>query len=477
MLRQDRARPAPAGLSAETRGLVVILLFGAVLPLLDATIINVALDRLSATFAVPVSTIQWTVTGYAIAGAVAIPVSGWAVTRYGGKRVWLAALVLFLLGSVLSGLAWNVQTLIAFRVLQGVGGGTAMPVLQTLLIRSAGREQARRAMAAIGIPAVVAPVLGPVAGGLVLAHFDWRWVFLINVPVCAVAIVLACRGIAASDAEPGAALDVRGLLLVAPALAALVYGLSQAGDDGGLTAPRVVLPLVAGAAALALFAVRAWRGDEPRIVDVRMFARPSFAGTGVSLLLAGVYFYGALVLFPLYYLQVLGYSVTGAGLVLAAQGVGALAARSLIGRLTAAGARPIVLAGLVCTAVATLPFALWDPHGHGPLLVAALMVRGAGVGVVTVSVLGAAYHGMAKGEIPHASSLSRILTQLGGAVGTALVAAVLQWQLTAHAGSGPAGTRTAYAHTFWWLVGSVVIALLPALLLPGGTATRDRSAR
>ncbi len=461
-------------LTPETRRLVLILLAGAILPLLDATVVNVALDRLGVVFAAPISLTQWVVTGYAVAAALAVPTTVWAVGRFGGRRMWLAALTLFLAGSLLCALAPNVGALIAFRALQGVGGGMAMPIAQTLLVRSAGPAGARQAMAALGLPAVLAPVLGPVVGGLVLAGAGWRWIFAVNVPVCLLALVLAWRGLPpAGKTEPGR-LDLRGLALLSPGLAALVYGLSQIGIAGGAAGPRVLAPVAAGVLSLAAFG---WHVTRPPlapdqraapIVDARLLRHRVVAGANVGLLLASAVFYGGLLLAPLYYQRALGYSAVGAGLALAGAGAGALAARSVAGRIAdRVGPRAVTVAGLALTAASTAPFAGFPPGAGGWALALALIARGAGVGVVTITLMGAAYHGLDRQDVAHASALSRIVTQVGGALGAALVAGLLD----VHVRSTPAA---AFRTPFWWLLAGALVALVPATLLPGRGLARPR---
>ncbi|TQN28493.1 EmrB/QacA subfamily drug resistance transporter [Haloactinospora alba] len=451
-------------LDPDTRRLVAVFLAGAVLPLLDTTIVNVALDRLAAVFHAPVSTIQWVVTGYAMATALAIPVSAWAVRRFGGRRMWLFSLATFLAGSVLCGLAPNVGILVASRVVQGIGGGMSMPVLQTLLVRSAGQRQARRAMAAIGFPTVIAPVVGPVIGGVIVDGASWRWVFLVNVPVCLVALVWAWRGVPPTESDGSARLDGPGLALLAPGLVALVYALSRATGPEELAGWPFLLSFAVSLVLLAVFGRYALRTVREPVMDLRLFTVPSFTGAALTLWLSGIVFYGSLVLLPLYYQQVPGYSVLGAGLVLASQGVGALLARSLSGRGTdRVGTRAIVLAGLVAAVMGTLPFAVLD-GGLRAWLLAGLVVRGAGLGIVTVSVMGAAYHDVPRESVAHASAVSRILLQLGAALGAAAVTTVLAWQVDA---GTAADLEHAYQVTFRWLLVATAVTAVPALALPG----------
>ena len=252
----------------------------------------------------PVSTVQWVSTAYLLALAMAVPITGWASARFGAKRMWLVALTLFLIGSVLCGLAWDIGSLIAFRVVQGIGGGLMLPILQTLLLRAANGRRIGRLMAVITLPAMIGPILGPVVGGLLLGHLDWRWIFGVNIPVCAVAIVLAWRGLEPDQGSAKSALDIKGLLLISPALAGIIYGLTQVGDHGFGQA-AVLAPLVAGVVLLATFVVRALRVRQP-LIDVRLFEVRSFAASSALMFLTGFALFGVMLILPLYFQQARG---------------------------------------------------------------------------------------------------------------------------------------------------------------------------
>jgi EmrB/QacA subfamily drug resistance transporter len=245
---------------ARLRKLSLVVALGAIMTVLDTTIVNVAVQVLGRELHTTISTIQWVLTGYTLALSMTIPITGWAVDRFGARPLWLTSLVLFVAGSVLCGVAWSPLSLIAFRVLQGVGGGLLMPVGQMMLARAAGPERMGRVMAVVSIPAMLAPALGPVFGGWLLDHVSWRWMFFINVPVCGAALIMALlvldRG---EERGPRSRLDGLGLALLSPGLAALVYGLAQAGHlHGG----RVLAGVVAGAVLLVAFVVHALRRRE-----------------------------------------------------------------------------------------------------------------------------------------------------------------------------------------------------------------------
>ena len=264
--------------------LIVILLLGAIPSLLDTTIVNVAIDTVGRDLHATVSQIQWVITGYLLSFGMVIPLSGWALARFGGRASWLFALTVFLAGSVLSGAAWNIGSLIGFRVLQGLGGGLLLPLLTTLITQAAGGRQLGRLMASVSLPVAVVPILGPVISGLIISNVSWRWIFYVNVPICLTGMILAWRGLPAGrpGQDTGQAagirprLDVIGLVLLCPALAALLYGLAQVSSAGGFGHLRVLVPLLAGSVLLAGFVVHALRMTGEPLVDLRLFRLAQF---------------------------------------------------------------------------------------------------------------------------------------------------------------------------------------------------------
>ena len=456
------------GLDPAFLKLALILLTGAMAVMFDTTIVNVAIDTLSRELNASVSTTQWVISAYVLALAMVVPVSGWAMDRFGAKQTWMGALALFAVGSMLASLAWNIESLIAFRVLQGIGGGLMLPVLQTLLVNAAGKRNLGRMMSLISIPALLGPILGPVLGGLILSQLSWHWIFWVNIPLCAVALVLAWRGLAPTAAKKSAYLDVIGLALLSPGLAAMIYGLSQAGSHGGFDNAAVLLPVAVGVALLVGFAWHALSTKRPALLDLRLFRVRSFTASNVLLFLSGLSVYGAMLLLPLYEQQVRGQTALTAGLLLAPQGLGMLLTRGYAGRLTdRIGARPIVLGGFLLTMLGTLAYTQAGVNTNELLLGASLVIRGAGLGAVTIPIMAAAYLGLRTDQVAHASIATRITMQLGGAFGAAVLALILQTQLAAQAAGGLAGRATAFDNAFWWSIGLTALAIIPALFLPG----------
>src|SRR5436190_2245930 len=225
--------------------------------ILDTTIVNVAIATLQRELGSTVSEIQWVVTGYMLALAAVIPITGWAAGRFGAKQVYVTSLVLFTVASVLCGLASSTGELIAFRVLQGVGGGMILPIGQLMMAQAAGPKRMGRVMSIVAVPAMLAPILGPTLGGLIVDNATWRWIFFVNLPIGIVAVVAALRILPAVSRTRTDPLDVRGLLLMATGLPLLTYGLAEVGTTGQLGAAKVVIPILAGLGLIAAFAVHA----------------------------------------------------------------------------------------------------------------------------------------------------------------------------------------------------------------------------
>lgn len=441
------------------------VLVGGTAVLLDTTIVAVALHTLATDLHASVATIQWVSTGYLLAMAVTIPITGWAQRTLGSKRLWMAALGIFLVGSVLSSLARNPACLIAFRVLQGVGGGVLMPLMSTLVMQAAGGRSIGRIMSVVSLPAALGPILGPVAGGIILQHLHWSWMFWVNVPFCVAGLVLAAIVLPADGPVRRAPLDVAGFALMAPGLVGVLWGLSNTSRAGGFGRADVLVPLLAGPVLLAVLVVRALGPRPHALVDLMLLRHRPLASSSLLLFLTGLTLYGAMLLLPLYFQQLRGATVLESGLLLVPQGVGTLLSRSQVGRLSdTMGARPIVITGFAVVAIGTLPFAFAGSGTGYPLLLAALLVRGIGLGIVMMPLMALGFRGLRRSQVPDASIIIRIAQQIGGSFGTAVLAVVLTSGL--NSSTSPAALEGAFHRSFWWATGFTVAGVLVSLVLP-----------
>lgn len=441
----------------------VAVLVGGIAVILDSTIVSVALHQLATDLHTDLATIQWVSTAYLLALGIVIPIVAWLQSRLGGKRLWIAAIAVFLLGSVLCAVAWDATSLIAFRVLQGVGGGAMLPLMTTMIMQAAQGRDIGRLMSIVALPTAVGPILGPVIGGLILGAGDWRWLFLVNVPLCLAGIVLAGLLIPADAPGRPVRLDVVGLVLLSPALVGVLYGLSNVSGDGGFSRADVLAPLIAGAILLVTFVLWALRRRGAALVDLHVLrSRTTWAATAL-LFLSGATLYGAMLLLPLFWQELRGADALGAGLLLIPQGVGALASRSVAAPLIARiGSRWTSVLGFAVVGLATAPFALADARTSIWWLGAMLYVRGLGVGVVVIPIMTVAFVGLDHAEVPHASVVTRIAQQIGGSVGVALLAVVLSSTATA-----TRSIATGFDVAFWWSTGFAVLAIALSFLLPG----------
>jgi len=466
------------GLSREILVLAGVVILGTIMTVLDLTVVNVAIPTLASDLGASIPAIQWVMTGYMLAFATVIPLTGWAAERFGARRAWIFALLLFLAGSVLAGAAWSIGSLIAFRVLQGLGAGMILPIGQTILAQAAGPQRMGRVMSVIGVPMLLAPVFGPLLGGAIIGAASWRWIFFINLPVGLAAVVAALRLLPAgsgagsrSGGRGGLRLDVRGLLLLSPGIAVFLYGMSEAGGHGGFGSPRTSVPVLAGLALIGLFFWHAAARGGHALIDVSLLRRRGFGAAAAVNLLLMVALFGSLILIPLYYQQVRHEGAVAIGLLLAPQGLGAALALPLAGRLTDRfGARGVASAGMVLAALGMLAYTQVGPGTSYLYLSAALLVVGAGVGATVVPSMAAAFQALSRAETPRATSALNVIQRLGGAVGTALFAIVLSRQAGTGAGGAGAGgagpLAGAFGTTFWVAAGLIAAAVVPALLLP-----------
>jgi EmrB/QacA subfamily drug resistance transporter len=462
------------GLSREILVLAGVVILGTIMTVLDLTVVNVAIPTLASDLGASIPAIQWVMTGYMLAFATVIPLTGWAAERFGARRAWIFALLLFLLGSVLAGAAWSLGSLIAFRVLQGLGAGMILPIGQTILAQAAGPQRMGRVMSVIGVPMLLAPVFGPLLGGAIIGVASWRWIFFINLPVGLAAVVAALRLLPAgsgSAARGGLRLDVRGLLLLSPGIAVFLYGMSEAGGSGGFGSPRTSVAVLAGLALIGLFFWHAALRGRQALIDVSLLRRRGFGAAAAVNLLLMVALFGSLILIPLYYQQVRHEGAVAIGLLLAPQGLGAALALPVAGRLTDKfGARGVASAGMVLAVLGMLAYAQVGPWTSYLYLSAALLVIGAGVGATVVPSMAAAFQALSRAETPRATSALNVIQRLGGAVGTALFAIVLSRQagIGVHGagGTGGAALAGAFGATFWVATGLIALAVVPALTLP-----------
>ena len=447
--------------------LALVVVLGGLAPLLDTTIVNVGLQTLERDFHVTTAAVQWVTTAYLLALAITVPVTTWATARFGARRMQLAGLIIFVIGSVAAGFSWSLGSLIFFRALLGVGAGIIQPLVQTILVRAAGPKKLGRVITIVTLVTLIAPIAGPLVGGAILANFSWSLIFFVNVPFCLAAVILGAIYIPKAQADPARRLDLVGLVMLAPALVGILYSLTTiATNAGDATASGTAITwtvLIASVVLLAAFIVWSLRRGAASLIPLAVFRIRSFASASGVLFFSGLSLYGALFLMPLFFQQVREQGALIAGLLLALQGVGSLATRWVGSVVDRIGARPIAIAGILLCALATIPFAFAGAHSTEVILAISLIVRGGGLSAANIAVAAGAFKNVPREEVPAASAIVRLLQQLGGSLGVAVLAVIL----VAGAGAGAAHPVAGFQLAFTWSIILSAAALIPAFLLPG----------
>ncbi|WP_370894395.1 DHA2 family efflux MFS transporter permease subunit [Janibacter sp. GXQ6167] len=402
-----------------------VVVLGSIMSILDMTVVGVAQNTFMSTWDTTPATAAWTITGYTLALAAVIPATGWAADRFGTKRLYLTAVALFTIGSLLCAVAWSIESLIAFRVLQGLGGGMLMPLGMTILTKAAGPERIGRVMAVLGIPMLLGPILGPILGGWLIEIASWHWIFLINLPIGIGAIIYAALVLPKDTEHPSESFDLLGFALLSPGLALFLYGVSSIPEEGSFTASGVIVPVVIGAILQMAFVWHALRKDHP-LIDLRLFKNLNLTVAILTLVVFAVAFFGSMLLYAQYFIGVRGETTLMAGLLLAPQGIGAMVTMPIAGALTdKKGPGWFVLSGIVLILLGMAPFTQVTPDTSYLLLCGALFVQGLGMGMTMMPVMTAALRTLQEHEVARGSTLTNITQQVAASIGTAVVSVVL----------------------------------------------------
>ncbi|BCB77507.1 MFS transporter [Phytohabitans flavus] len=424
-----QAAAAPDKLDGTVLKIAGVVVLGAIMSILDITVVSVALPTFQREFDATYAEVAWTMTGYTLALATVIPLSGWAADRFGTKRLYMLAVLLFTLGSALCATADSITQLIGYRVLQGLGGGMLMPLGMTIMTRAAGPARIGRLMAVLGIPMLLGPIGGPILGGWLIDAASWHWIFLINVPIGAIAVVYAYFALPKDAAEPSESFDFLGMLMLSPGLALFLYGLSSLPETGTITATKVWATMLVGAVLVVVFVLYSFRPRHP-LLDLRLFRNRSLTVASVSLFVFIIAFMGAGLLFPSYFLQVRGESTLHAGLLMAPQGIGAMLTMPIAGTL--ADKIPVgrtVPFAMALIAVGFFAFTQVGTDTSYLLLCGSLFVMGLGMGGTMMPIMTSALRTLSAHDTARGSTLVNILQQIGSSAGAAIMSVILTSRL------------------------------------------------
>jgi len=422
-LPASRLRGHFSGLAYHWQALVVVVL-GSFMVILDTTIVNIALPRIIQVFQASVNEGQLVVTAYMLALAVVMPATGYLSDRFGAKRLYLATIALFTIGSALCGLAPNIEGLIVFRILQGLGGGMTMPLGMSLLFQVAPPRQRGTIMGMFGLPILVAPVLGPTLGGYLVEYVDWRPIFTLNIPIGVLAVAAGSLILRETPTRGGARFDWAGFTLSAVGFSSAKLALEKAPEDGW-TAPHVVVLWLITAAAIPSWIVVELAQDQP-LLDLGVLRDRTYLVAMIVSFIQTIAMFSSMLLLPLFLQNVRGLGAMETGILLLPQGLAAAVMMPISGRLLdKIGPRPLVIPGMLALAYATWLLSSIDLNTPDSALFTIMVVRGFSMGIMMMPVMTVAMDTIPPPQIPRATALANVTRQLFGAFGTGVFASIL----------------------------------------------------
>ncbi|MGO3115137.1 MDR family MFS transporter [Enterococcus pseudoavium] len=456
-------------LSKEVLSAAWAIALGAIAPMLDSTMVNIAIDQLTKDFQTTLSTIQWAVTGYVLALAIAVPIAGWLMNHFNGKKIFIGAVLLFGVNSVLAGISWNVTSFIAFRLLQGFTAGIITPLMSTLLVKTAGPENIGRVMAIVSTPMIFGPILGPVLGGFIIQALSWRWIFFINVFIVLLAVPLMQRTLPNFEPfNPDSKLDIFGILDLSVMSAALIYGITKAADHATFNNRESLIWTGLGFLLLISYILYDHQKQHATVLPLTIFSHKSFRAASIGLFFANIAIMGPMLILPLFFQNFRHFSAMEAAIALIPQGLGMLITRPLIGKLIdQLGAKYVVLISLIISLIGTIPLVFVTDHTSMFWIALILFVRGTSFGGINLPLMSDAYTGLTDEELPDAGVGINIIENLGSSFGSAMIATVVASVLQAR--TSIANELAAYQAGFLVSVIMLALVFIPGLFLTNKT--------
>jgi EmrB/QacA subfamily drug resistance transporter len=486
----------PEKIDAAVLKIAGVVVLGAIMSILDITVVNVALPTFQTVFSddpskpLAYSAVAWTVTAYTLALATVIPLTGWAADRFGTKRLYMLAIILFTAGSALCATATSISMLIGFRVLQGLGGGMLMPLGMTIMTRAAGPARMGRLMAILGVPMLLGPIGGPILGGWLIEHYSWHWIFLINLPLGVIAVVYAYFALPHDHTEPSESLDVLGVALMSPGLALFLFGISSIPEKGTMNTPKVYVNMAIGLVLMVTFVFHSFRPRHP-LLDLRLFRNRNLTVSTLTMFLFAAAFFGGLLLVPTYFQSVRGESTLHAGLLVAPQGIGAMLTMPIAGALVdRIPVGRIVPFGLLAISGGMFGLTQITSTTSYSTIIVLLFIMGLGMGGTMMPIFTTALKTLTHHEVARGSTLLNITQQIASSVGVAVMSVLLTNHFKESKLAGPAmasrhdpsiidkigghpavvqglaDAAEAFAKTYWVAASLVLLTLVPALFLP-----------
>ncbi|MFC5700191.1 MDR family MFS transporter [Cohnella faecalis] len=415
---------------------LLAIIVGMIMVILDSTVVNNAIPKLVEYFDTDLKTIQWTVTGYTLALSAVIPLAGWMTDKFGSKQIFMITIALFTIGSVLCGIAQTPEQLIAFRIIQGLGGGMVAPIGMAMVFKLAPPERRGSIMGVLGIPMLMAPAFGPVLSGWLVDSVSWHWIFIINLPIGIIAFILGYKYLPKSDRHAAPHLDIIGMCLAPIAFSMLAYGVSEGGTSWSQVS--TITGLTVGGIALILFIFVELSQKQP-LLELKVFKSSDFTRSIILAWIVQLALFGAMLIVPLYLQGVMHYTALETGWILMPQALCAGIGMPISGRLfDKIGARPLAFAGLTAVSISlfilsgiSVDTSLW-------VIVLSICIMGLGMGFSMMPLNTHVLNSAPRRLVSRVTPLTTAAQQVVVSFAVAGLTGYLTSQITSHAASAGA---------------------------------------
>ncbi len=413
--------------------MLIVVMIGTMMSALDSSIVNVSIPAIMADFGSSVDDIEWVVTGYMLAFATLMPLTAWLRDRVGYKILYIGSLIVFTLGSLLCGLAWNLPSLIMARVIQALGGGAINPTGMAMISESFLPQERGKAMGYWGMGVILGPAIGPTLGGLLTNNFGWRSIFLVNLPIGILGVGMAVQCLASDPLRVSRkrSFDFFGFFFLSVFLITLLLGLSKGEHEGWNSAYMITCGLLSVVSLIGFFLVETQ--VEVPIIDLSLFKIPLFSVCVLITAVRSVALYGGIFLLPLFLQGIMGFDEIESGLILFPGALVIAMCMPFAGQLSdRIGSRAMTWVGLCATALFMYRYRFLDIQMTVWALIQPTLIRGVGMGLLMAPVMAAALNSVATHQAGMAASILNILQQVAGSLGIAVLATTLSHRTHFH---------------------------------------------
>jgi DHA2 family multidrug resistance protein len=419
----------------QSRGLVAFtVMLPTLIEIIDTSIVNVSLDHIRGSLSAGIDEATWTITAYLVSNAVVIPMAGWLARLMGRKNYQIASIALFTFSSFMCGSAWSLQSLVFFRIMQGIGGGGLVPISQSILLESFPREKHGQAMAIFGMGAMLGPIVGPLLGGWITEHWSWRWIFYINIPIGILSIIMNIMVIQDPPymRRQKMKIDAWGLMFLAVGLGSLQFVLDKGENEDWFGSDLIIAFAVISAVALVLLVINERYAEHP-IVNLHLFRDRTFTSGSTVMFFVFLNLFGSIVLLPIFLQSLMDYTSLHAGLVLGPGGIATMLAMPLAGKLIGKfNPKRVLAAGIAICAVSTFMMSRFNLTTDFWTFVWPRAVLGLGMGLTFIPLTTMTLSHIPRENMTEASSLYNLLRNLGGSVGIAFTTTMLSRRAQFH---------------------------------------------